>query len=182
MSRSRLVVVTVPPGPNPWQLFFADSVGAGDDMSFVCELRGWPAMTASECAAIEDMLFLEHRVVLTSPWRYEIEWWDADIEAVREPCDGATQFRRHFAYRTIPEREGDRVTVSLMHRPVHADGMPMTERLFTHEIDSTISIDQRLRESGATVASEWVEVAGGRLMRARIALGRDFPEEVSLRS
>ena len=182
MSSTRLVVVTVAPSSHPWQMYFADAVGSSDDMSLVCELDSRHTMTATECAAIEDMLFFEHHVVVTSPWRYEIEWWDADIEVVRDSEDGPTQFRRHFAYRTIPLDDSEHVTVSLMHSPVYAAGVPTTQRLFTHDSNSTASINLRLRESGATVASKWTEAPGGRLLRARVVLGRDFPEEFSFTS
>lgn len=178
MSNTRLVVVTVPPGPNPWRLYFADAVGTDDDMTYIRELSTWPAMTARECIGIEEMLFAQYHVVVVSPWRYEIEWWDADIEDLRAPGDGPTQFRRSFAYQTIPERDGDLITVSLTRRPVHAEGVPVTEKLFTVDSASATCIDQRLQDSGATVASEWVEVANGRLRRARVAFGRDFPDEV----
>jgi hypothetical protein len=176
MTEKSLVVVTVPPGPNPWKVFFADAVGTDDEMDFICDLPSMPAMLASECVAIEDLLYANHSIVLTSPWRYEIEWWDADIESVAPESAGIAQYRKRYAYRTVPQNPGDPVTVSLIHRPVYSSGVPRTEKLFIADGMSESEIEIRLQQSGATVASAWSDVVQGRLQKARVALGRDFPE------
>jgi len=178
MTDKSLLVVSVPPGPNPWKIFFTDAVGMDDDMDFVCDLPSMPAMFAWECVAIEDLLYANHSVVLTSPWRFEIEWWDADIAAVAPPSANLLQYRKRYAYRTVPQSPNDPVTVSLIHRPVYASGMPLTEKLFVAEGLSDKEIDSRLRDCGAAVASGWTDVAQGRLQKARVALGRDFPDDL----
>ncbi|MBU6232759.1 MAG: hypothetical protein KJS64_00735 [Acidobacteria bacterium] len=181
MTDKSLLVVSVPPGPNPWKVFFADAVGTDDEMDFICDLPSMPSMTASECVAIEDLLYANHSIVLTSPWRYEIEWWDADIEVVAPESAHKEQYRKRYAYRTVPEHVGDPVTVSLIHRPVYSSGMPRTEKLFVAEGLSGEQIASRLRDCGAELASPWSDVVQGRLQKARVALGRDFTEDFWLR-
>jgi hypothetical protein len=59
---------------------------------------------------------------------------------------------------------------------VYSSGVPRTEKLFIAEGMSESELEIRLQQSGATVASAWSDVVQGRLQKARVALGRDFPE------
>ena len=177
MSEFDTVVVAVPPGPIHWKLYFSKGVQLFSDSHFVCDLVDAPMMTAREVRSIEDYLFVNHSMVVTSPWRYEIEYWDADIEEVAPADAGRVQYYKHYVYRGVANHVDDEVTVQIIDRPIH-DGVSLTQKLAVGTGMTNERVDQLLRNAGAERASQWEKVPGGRLEKARIVYGSYFTEEI----
>lgn len=68
-----VVVFTLPPSPNPWNLYIGKSDQKIDEMVYVWSSPTAPVFSAELAAEIEEYLFRQHNIIVVSPWDKEVE-------------------------------------------------------------------------------------------------------------